>query len=186
MMPKTLFLSYDKYHQKQYFKERRDLIPHNILYEVTDMYNEAIMSYKELTDFHNSEWLEMFLKIDALAFCCDFLKEEANCYKRFRDNKKDNNGIYLETQKKTKEVTLINSAKLHIDKTIELLYELTHNTNNIKILKEMSIVKPPRQQEYFNDINETTYSILSDAKFTTKEITTILPLLKSSYKIKIF
>ena len=186
MDPVTFFIVYNEDIKKQYFEERLNLIPHDILFEVHNIYDETTMSYKVLSDFELSQWRKIFTKIDALAFCCEFLKEEASSYKKFRENLKDTNGIYLEKQKKHKDVTLKKSAELHLQKTIELLYELTGNIHNIKILQEINIVKPPKQQEYFNDITKTTTSLLSKAEFTPEEIKKILPLLKSFYKNKIF
>ena len=185
--PEELFESYDSNAQNKYFIERRNLIPHEVLIEVPTMYDHIRMVYKNLNDFDESVHLEMFLKIDALAFCCEFLKEEANSYKRYRNNKKNTSGVYMR-QKKTKETTLKKSAEGHLDKAIQILYELTGNQQNIEILKKININKPPRQQEYFNEMQETTFSILKAAGFKgkDKELEVILPILKRLYKTKQF
>ena len=111
LSPEELFESYDSNSQNKYFIERRNLIPHDVLNKVANMFNHTAWDYKDLNDFDESVHLEMFLKIDALAFCCESLKDEANRYKRYRENKKGVNGsIYV--KKRLKRLPLKKALKV--------------------------------------------------------------------------
>lgn len=163
--PHRIFMTYDCSKQRKYYLSLYRQIPAMLI--------DYVKGMDEFDNLSKHNRIRAFKKVEALHFCINYINNESTEYAQHR-------GFEY------KRIKTLNLAEKHIEKAIFYLERLTHNKNNIDILKSIEITVPPDKPEYYNDIRSISSNILADAGFSPNLIQrTLLPYLTKLYKDKI-
>ena len=171
--PHRYFMTMSCKAQRIYYLEQFTLL--------TPLLRSFVSDVNKFATFSKHNRIRTYKKLDALIYCSGELVKEAKSYNRFRTKRKNKHGKYSQVDK-AKPSTIENRANLHLNATIEALYELSGNMHNIKTLKSIIIRTPLKKEVYYNHLTDNAQDILLKAGFENKRVEKILPILKSLNK----